>query len=64
MTDDPVILRAELEELRTALRDYLRHPSEDGSPLRREKRRKVARLLAGESQDLSLSEGQCEREGE
>lgn len=33
------------QQLQEDVRDYLRHPSEDGSPLRREKRRKLAAMV-------------------
>lgn len=44
-------LQEQLEELKAAVRDYLKHPSEDGSPLRREKRRKLAKMVEDEGHD-------------
>ena len=38
-------IKAQFNELPETVRDYLNHPSEEGSPLRREKRRKLALMV-------------------
>ena len=38
-------LKQELETLKAAVRDYLKHPSLDGAPVRQEQRKKLAELV-------------------
>jgi len=38
-------IKRDLETLREAIRDYLKHPSLDGAPVRQEQRKKLAELV-------------------
>lgn len=40
-------IKQELDELKAAVREYLKHPSADGAPIRQEQRRKLAELVKG-----------------